>query len=133
MVAEVVTIILQIMKGSIAMQFIKAERVCFENARDVLNYVSRFGAPSRINYDKVVDAMRDARTGGNNNKQYNRDTIIDSNIMFEGDELTFEEIVDIVYRNQKINDAVTLFKCIGSGLIGYAIGRMTARVPMAKL
>ena len=112
------------------MQFVKAERVYFENARDVLNYVSRFGAPGKINYDKIVNAMRDARNDNYGGKQYNRDTIIDPTIMAEADQLSFEEIVDIVYRNQKINDITTIFKCIGCGLIGYAIGRMTPRVPM---
>ena len=112
------------------MQFVKAERVYFENARDVLNYVSRFGAPGKINYGKIVNAMRDARNDNNDGKQHNRDTIIDPTIMAAADQLSFEEIVDIVYRNQKINDITTIFKCIGCGLIGYAIGRMTPRVPM---
>lgn len=106
------------------MYLVKPEKIMFENARDVLNYVSRFGAPSFNNYAKLTDAMYDARNNGNSNKVYGTDVIIDTNIMEDADQLTFEDIVDIIYRNQKINDTMTIFKCIGCGVIGYAIGRI---------
>lgn len=121
------------MKGwDCLMMWTPANKVYFEDARDVLNYVQQVGACSTKNYNMLKDALHDAANNNNAHRVLARDLIISQEVANEFYNMEPEIMLDEVHKNQQINDILAVLGMVGVGVLSFFVGRVVGSASAIK-